>query len=181
MTSYDGLVRQARTKWFHRNNANEGFNPKFIIPNHEWKPPVASAKIEESLAVGRREMAKQLSRIPRQLIKPNLSASMITTFKNFIDLPDIMIKPTDKNLGIAIVSTEWYTNEIQRLLSDSKTYKVSEPHMYQLEKCLTDIVKKHSIVIPEDEYKFILHRTQYTSVLPVFHILPKIHKDPIQG
>ena len=40
----------------------------------------------------------------------------------------IIIKPCDKNLGIAVMQTEWYIKEAKKQLNDTTTYKaLTEP------------------------------------------------------
>lgn len=59
-----------------------------------------------------------LSRQPR-----NCSGADLRFLQRLMTDASITIKPADKNLGLVLVSTEWYHAELTRMLGDRTTYK----------------------------------------------------------
>ena len=57
-----------------------------------------------------------------QYIKSNHSEHDRRFIKSILTDPTITIKPADKNLGLALVDTSWYDQELRKMLSDTSTY-----------------------------------------------------------
>ena len=59
------------------------------------------------------------------------------------DTREIIVKTTDKNLGRAITSKDWYVNECYRQLNDPTTYRA----ILSTEEVEADIVSRNDTMI----------------------------------
>jgi hypothetical protein len=90
---------------------------------------------------------------------------------------DIIIKNSDKNLGIAIMSKNWYNTQVLSHLINYKCLTLLEYNIkislvkFKIKKLVND----YFLFLPKD---YIL--SKYTLFQdPKFYILPKVHKEPI--
>lgn len=114
--------------------------------------------------------------------------------------PTITIKPADKNLGMVLVDTHWYENELDRMLSDKVTYQlihkdtigtatttVAEIQTKLLEKlceladnskdALTDWDAQHHTDLAGRLVTFIKRQiTAENCAIPSIYLLIKVHK-----
>lgn len=112
--------------------------------------------------------------------------------------PAITIKQADKNLGIALVDTDWYVKEINRMLSDTRTYSRCRFHLQNTEKkdrspallqqSLLDqlhvLIKRHSHCIEmwfnttgSQMIKYLKEKiTMANASIPEIYLLIKVHK-----
>lgn len=106
----------------------------------------------------------------------------------------ITIKPADKNLGMAMVDTEWYNNELKRMLADKVTYqRVSEKEIKQLSasliKDLHKLVKCYEGTIhtwrpnhADQIIKYLKDQIKKDdTVIPAIYLLIKVHKSSLCG
>jgi hypothetical protein len=117
----------------------------------------------------------------------------ITIHNNFISAhyfdKDIIVKPTDKKLGIAIIPRDWYEKQVLNALNDEENYKAIDilPTYEDIFNKLKDKLKKEKIKLDEKVENFIfetynkqdgktIHNPIPTSK---FYGLPKVHKAPI--
>ena len=82
-----------------------------------WNPPRQNPDLEDQLFYLRQELRHNLT--TNQLLwKSNLSPLERAELTELKSNPDITILPTDKNLGRALLSTDWVRNETLRHLHD---------------------------------------------------------------
>jgi hypothetical protein len=96
--------------------------------------------------------------------------------------PELIVKPTDKNLGISICSRSWYRTQVDRHLSNRKIYEpVTVVDYNSIHKDMTILLRDHSSYLPQELVKYLEQHLQDHSIqrVPYFYILPKVHKDPI--
>ena len=106
--------------------------------------------------------------------------------------PKFIIKPADKNLGLTVMHRSFYLQLVQQHLLDSNSYAsltqlemISRIHIAfeELEACLLSV----TAYLPKSLLHFLYGDfTAFTTenwekFVPNFYILPKIHKNPIQG
>ena len=94
----------------------------------------------------------------------------------------LVIKPADKNLGLCVMSREWYLSEGLRQLASS-TYQVVH-HFNIADMCssLEGFLREHKKHIHVLEWKWLLHALEAGNhKLPAFYMLPKLHKCPVVG
>ena len=96
------------------------FNPKLYVKS-SWNPPQEDPDLEENLYKIRQELLTNLSD-NRPLWKNNLSREERSGLRDIKEDPSVHVLATDKNLGPALVSTEWVKQETLKHLNDTKTY-----------------------------------------------------------
>jgi hypothetical protein len=99
----------------------------------------------------------------------------------FIQQNNIAIKPSDKNLGWVLMDLEWYVNEVHSHVLNTSTYEKSLLTYSQIfDKCnleMSLISRKYNL----DRGTLSKIAPPTNSKLPVFYILPKVHKIPISS
>ncbi|CAJ0957048.1 unnamed protein product [Ranitomeya imitator] len=119
---------------------------------------------------------------------PPQSFHATETFISFVDHEDnksIIIKPADKGVAIVIMNRTMYSNEVQRQLSDSNTYRaILRDPTFDIERKIRNLIRTYSPsyllrtyldnhTIDQNTAKFL---SNSNPVIPVFYILPKVHK-----
>ena len=89
----------------------------------------------------------------------------------------LLVKLTDKNFGIAVITKDWYQNKYHQDLSNIKTYiKIDNYNLvYSLQKTLYSVC--HEIKLPEVYLKYIKAKTK--AKFPHFYVISKVHKNPL--
>lgn len=98
-----------------------------------------------------------------------------------MDNKDIIIKPSDKNLGIAIMSKTWYNSQLELHIGNKTNFQLinnKETKLLELKMLLSNHCKIHNITGPL--LKFIQEHND-NGTPAKFYIIPKIHKTPIQS
>lgn len=125
---------------------------------------------------------------PRFLLQTPLNNDRYTLQQWFIN-NDIIIKPTDKNLGIAIIPIGEYVRNCFLLLNDRSTYRKAvafSPNRIAEEirthlTLLANIFNTSPNSSDKQIANFLKNDITKDHELPYFHIIPKIHKTPWVG
>ncbi len=130
---------------------------------------------------------------------PNFSPADQRFVQRLMTDVSITIKPADKNLGLVLVSTDWYTAELTRMLSDRVTYeplrhfapthrgktvlalpKLQEELCSQLKDLATKLTGSLELWNPDLSKKALRYLTGAvtlkTCVVPKIYLLIKVHK-----
>lgn len=163
------LRRTIRTKWFFRDKEDRPYIAKFRIKS-EWTPPQASIRVEKAIDQVERALLSQASLLPSRSYHLNPETSSLCTY---LREKQYLVKITDKNLGLAVVSSDWYMNQCDAHLSQANAYELIEHVPYddlneQFRKILNIPMEKH--------FKEYLKTSE--SAMPRFHVIPKVHKKP---
>ena len=169
---------------------------------------VPDKSIVRILKEGWRELNSLLSNVPNldrnsRSVDVKLKDSLEWCFNN-----DVLIKPTDKNLGTALVSTAWYEQKVSNFLLSNKGYALisegeARTFTQRMVKRIRDLCYNNSTTrefssgnlsrflgsrLPPPRMEgdplsgdsLVLEDDWETVVLPlpVFNGLPKIHKTP---
>ena len=166
---------------------------------YEGKPNESILRILEA---GWTEFNSLLSNVPNldrnhQSVEVESKNALEWCFDN-----DILVKPTDKNLGTALVSSVWYEQKVSAFIRNNKGYSfISEDEACTLViRTITRIralcydnsttenfkgelacfLSSRLLPLPRDVAGNVLPDDWETTVvaLPVFNGLPKIHKSP---
>ncbi|HVX01493.1 MAG TPA: hypothetical protein VHA52_13810 [Candidatus Babeliaceae bacterium] len=131
-----------------------------------------------------------LSTHPRR----NYSNTELNFIRSLMSDRSITIKPADKNLGLVLVDTNWYNNELKRMLSDKITYQAFKQYEFkrgksvdQLKALLKDLhlqvqqlAKQYTTELDElhPSAKTYLEQgmTEHTAQVPSIYLLIKVHK-----
>jgi hypothetical protein len=120
------MAYSIRTRHYLQENNGISNNSEYIkqlyLRNKNWDPPPASNIIEDSITSFEKSMKNahaKLSTKLRKTLLSNLTPLQAKTLKELRSNNEIIIKPTDKNLGPAVLHREDYINQIlqEHLLS----------------------------------------------------------------
>lgn len=175
-------------------NSSTISDPKLRVPNPSFTPSKASFHIENYLSTVRAAVTQKLSTIPHSTTPHNI------TLKNTLDSlkndTSIVIKNADKNLGVCVVDTSWYTSEVLRQLTDTTTYirlpSSNEPNpstnllfarlrlVLSSNHLLFDLKNKIPHTLTKLA-KYLLQLEHHPLSLAKFYLLIKVHKTPLAG
>jgi hypothetical protein len=172
------LVRAVRIKWQFRNQASrKEYIPQFHVKNPFWEPQTASPAIELGLDEATEEIDHQIGRALSRIASeaPRQRNLNWTRVRQFLQDNDLIVKLTDKNLGLAVFPRQWYTEQVTKMLQDEYTYeRVSPADTDLLLGKLFDKLSKWRLPKNMDTYV----RQKTTTSVPHFHAIPKVHKTP---
>jgi hypothetical protein len=173
----DAFARSVRIRWQFRNSHNKEFIPRFHVPNPNWQPQKASTAIELGIEEAVEEIDHQVGQALLRAASnaPRHRNMNWTRVQDFLNENQLLVKLTDKNLGLAAFKKNWYISQINKMLEDGQTYKKSSPSdTEQLHEMLVEKLDKWKL--PPAMDKFVREKT--TSTIPTFHAIPKVHKNP---
>lgn len=185
----DTFKRRIRIKnQFSHLSDDPSFIPKFTIPKSSFTPSSSSRIIERYLSEVEHNTLSAISKFNDvHYYKKNLSSSQLKFLQSIRSNPLYIIKPTDKNLGLALMNRSWYNGEILRQLSDTSTYREVASSAIDTQSIYNSITStckdalKHEF-ITKQMYEFICLRiTPSTCQVPQIYILPKVHKAKLAG
>ena len=159
------------------------FNPRLYVPTG-WNPPRENPDLEDKLFAVRQELRERMAvNIPHW--KNNLSKQEREELKELKSNPNIKVLPTDKNLGPSLLSTDWVQTETLRHLHDELSYrKVTQQDWYDnhlnVINSREEVLSIYSRFISSNVARFLRSFDHFVSPAK-FHIIPKIHKNPMVG
>jgi hypothetical protein len=172
------LERSVRLRWHFRNSDRK--MSKFYVPKRDWMPPQSlwNPVIEKGLEIGKELLFSQTAHLnPSDTHRSNPNLQQL---RDFLQSNLYLVKITDKNLGLAVLSKDWYITQCQAMLADMSTYDsidLDEIEYIQTEGLsrLSDITDKGDFEPSTTEY---LSLSLNDSAIPEFHAIPKVHKTP---
>lgn len=173
------FTRTVRVRWhFRHQRQNETeYIPKFHVPNPFWEPPKASPAIELGIDCAMEEIDSQVGRALSgvALDAPRHRNMNWNRVQQFLSDNGLIVKLTDKNLGLAVFHKEWYIHECMKMLGDVATYRMANSlDVQQLRQEMLDQMRKWHL--PKNMERFLREKTMTT--VPQFHCIPKVHKTP---
>jgi len=178
--AYERFERSVRIKWQLRDQKNSDFIPRLHVPNPTWQPRHAAPHIELGLRAGRESLEAQLKAVPLEAFIPHPGVGW-KKVRSFLESEEILLKLTDKNLGLAALTKSWYSSQMEKLLSDRTVYsKYRKPPGEWISEYKRRILfQVERLGLPHVYAKYIDRMTKDS--LPRFHIIPKVHKEPWKG
>lgn len=172
--AFKALTRSIRIKWQFRDTRDTNYKPRFHVSNPDWTPELAAPHIELGILRGTDaglSWARHLNHSGSH--RSNIDWRNV---QSFLESSMLLVKMTDKNLGLAVLTRDWYRAECQKHLGNVKTY--SKIHNYNPTYSLQEILYtvRHDVQLPEVYLKYIEAKTK--AELPHFYVIPKVHKDP---
>jgi hypothetical protein len=172
------LERSVRIRWHFRHS--ERTPSKFYVPRKDWMPPpeLWNPVIERGLAAGKDllfNLAADLNPLDAHRSNPDLRL-----LRSQLQSSSLLVKITDKNLGVAVLSKDWYTSQCHAMLADMSTYDsvdLDDVSWYREEalKRINTIAQRGNFPPSTSEYLLASHEE---SAIPEFHAIPKVHKIP---
>jgi hypothetical protein len=160
---------------------------QIYLRNKNWNPEPAPPDIEDKITYFDKTLKTQQNALVskykninlRNLMKPqSLTLTALKENKLFV------IKPTDKNLGPAIMDTEQYAIQVlteQLLTSDYKQLSKEEAKikMDNIKTQLKSLIIQYQQSLTKAEQTFFQQSFQTFHRTPIFYGLPKVHKTPV--
>jgi hypothetical protein len=184
------LAQSIRTKHF-LNTAGFGENSEYIpqiyLKNKTWDPPPASILIEDQITNFEKSLKKEIELLQKKYKNKNISNLTPLQFKALKKLKqntNLIIKPTDKNLGPAVMDRAFYINKILNDHLLTKDYvKLSRNEalskLQLLKETLKILIKENQEKLSQPEITYFNRCIKLQHRVPLFYGLPKIHKNPI--
>ena len=96
------------------------FNPKLYIKSG-WHPPREDPNLKESLYNIRQDLLDSFNQ-NKPHWSDNLSSEERSGLRDIKEDPTVRVPVMDKNLGPALISTEWVEKDTLKHLNDTKSY-----------------------------------------------------------
>ena len=162
---------------------DKDFNPRLYVPTG-WNPPRENPDLEDKLFALCKELLKNIV-AGKPHWKNNLTKHEREELGELKSNPNIKILPTDKNLGPALVSTDWVQAETLRQLHDELSYhKVTQQDWYANRLNVVNSREKlmtiYSRFISPSVARFLRSFDHFVSPAK-FYVIPKIHQKPYGG
>ena len=148
---------------------------KFVKPPHTVTIPTNNWSIENYIYQTKVDLSSMLPQIFKS--PKNLSIKQHKSLKLLRQTKHLTIKPADKNLGLVILNTENYVDQIIVHLA-SDTYNMVEQFPPTLITSLENIIisfKAELTGYSNHLYNYLLPKKNYR--IPRFYGLPKLHKN----
>ena len=150
-------------------------------------PPREDPDLEENLYKIRQELLENFNQTPPRWTN-NLTSDERRGLHELKENPTVLVLATDKNLGPALVSTDWVEKETLKHLDDTKSYaKVTKNDWtFRRQKVIETrekLVNSYFRFLQPNSLKFLRSLDDSPrSIDPAkLYIIPKIHKSPIAG
>lgn len=176
--AWQHLERSVRLSWHFRDS--ERPQSKFYVPKPTWQPPADqwNPAIETGLRVGKDLLFERIAAL--NLSRGHRSNPDLRQLRSFLELNNILLKITDKNLGIAAISKDWYLDHCARLLSDASTYDVIDHDT--LSWYQRSAMERIQTICEDADFsgqvkEYLLSSAELVAI-PEFHAIPKVHKTP---
>lgn len=170
-------------KKFEGEPEDSNFNPRLYVKS-TWNPPREDPDLEDKL----HDICKDLRQNIKQNKphwKRNLSVTDREELSQIRNDDSVRVLDTDKNLGPALVSTDWVQNETLRQLNDKQSYSIITYEDWilrhgQIIATREKLMLTFSKFITANAAKFLRSYDHLLSPTK-FYIIPKIHKNPMVG
>jgi hypothetical protein len=112
------MAKTIRTRCFLQANGtteNSSYEKQIYIKNAAWNPPPAPLHIEDKITEFDKSLKVLHSQLPskhKYKKRTNLTPFQVKTLKELKTNKGITIKPTDKNLGWALLDTSQYVSQV---------------------------------------------------------------------
>jgi hypothetical protein len=169
--AFQDLRRTIRIRAFYKDKkGSKGlYIPKFHVRS-DWQPPNGPPGMEEAIDAMEAALLRQVSALPRKSYLRNPDTKVI---KDFLTRSNYLVKITDKNLGLAVVTHTWYMNQCHAHLANTRAYLPRQIKLDQLQDEFIQLLQRFKWT--PAVYRFL--DTTKTEI-PRFHVIPKVHKSP---
>jgi hypothetical protein len=184
------MVQSIRTHFYlkQRNpNSEESYEKQIYVKLKNWHPPSAPLEVENQITVFEKLLKDEQQKLiacNRKINLNNLTPIQQKILKELKSNKNIIIKPTDKNLGPAAMDTETYIQQVlqKHLLTNNyiQFTKVEAKHRTEnLKLTFKNLFNAYKKTLSESELTYFQCSLQLHCRLPIFYGLPKVHKTPV--
>ena len=191
--AFDTFARSTHLRLYFGDTPMDKHTRQFRVPNPGWQLP---RHIRDS--VEHRNLAAHLSLLKQRLLssyerahrfastsrkfRRNVSIAEMRVLRSLRASRELVIKPADKNLGLCVMSINWYVAEGLRQLRAGNYEQIRDFSMAAMLAKMDDFLRAHGRSMNYSEARWLRHqRATGQFRLAVFYMLPKLHKDPIKG
>ena len=174
LEQWNTVMDRALWSFYFRNSAKGPLvDPDLYVKTHAMIPEGIDDRIWEGLDAGASELLEQAAAARRHwtdVVNPG-----IAPMRQYLAVNQLIVKPTDKNLGLAVFTAQEYAPAVAKLLSDGP-YESAPAAVSSAIDLHDKLVKRIPKGLTNTELKFI--REHRTIAWPQFHAIPKVHKHP---
>jgi hypothetical protein len=183
------MAKSIRTRYFLLANGtteNNAYEKQIYLKNVSWNPPPAPLHIEDKITEFNKSLKvlhQQLSLKHKHKKLMNLTPFQIKTLTELKKDKGITIKPTDKNLGPAVLDTSQYISQVLKEHLLTPAYKqLSQLEVIRtienIKTTLKRLIQTNSQLLSKSELTYFERSLRTYHRLPIFYGLPKVHKQP---
>ena len=197
MDAWDDFVDRLRWRCHWTIKEAEGTEPRPYDPDYEVshvrnRCEYREQYIEDGIEKGRAYIAKYMREAePKLKSLPNSPEVVeMTELRKFLANHNYIVLPTDKNLGTAVVTRQWFIDGSLALLSDQQNYRkiTSVERSKIINAARTSAVEAAAFALEYLEHpqlaEFLRSKVpddeKVDPSVPRFYGIPKIHKTPVK-
>jgi hypothetical protein len=155
--------------------------PRFHVPNPFAQGPPLLDKIESALSKFRDKIEVEVLSRQTLRIQPNINHDELKALLELLAENSVLAVPADKNLGLCLVTSDWYHSMGMKLLVNDSYVEDEPDHFLQL-LTLRKIVHRARTYVTRQQHDWLNQPcVEEPSKVPILKVLPKIHKLPISG
>ena len=110
-------------------------------------------------------------------VRPNMNHEELNKLLGILKDDHVVAIPADKNLGLCIVTSEWYDNVGLQLLQNPSYIEEEPDHWLLRTTMLANILKISEHLLTKQQYKWLTDPIENeVCKVPVLKVIPKIHK-----
>jgi hypothetical protein len=184
------MARSIRTSYYLEQqgmHSEVNYEKQIYVKLRNWHPPPAPIETEDKITSFEKQLKEKQLKLQEKHKKNNLinlTPIQLNLMKQLKANNNVIVKPTDKNLGPAIMDTKLYIEQVlnQHLLTDTykQLSKEEANNKYELLKCsLKELVSQSQHNLSKQEMTYFQRSLLLCCRLPIFYGLPKVHKTPI--
>lgn len=191
--AFESFARSTHLRLYFGDTPMDKHTRQFRVPNPGWQLP---RRVMDS--VEHRNLAAHLSLLKQRLLssyerahrfastsrkfRRNLSSAEVRVLRSLRASRELVIKPADKNLGLCVMSIDWYVAEGLRQMRTGNYEQTRDFSMDTMLGKLDAFLATHGWSINYTEVRWLRHMRETGKFrLAVFYMLPKLHKDPVKG
>ena len=171
---------------FYFGTRSPDIDQKFKLRNPNYQPPPITTKpfIEKFLFNFKNIISNEyFNNFAKENRKTNLTKGEKKSLNSLLNNNKIVIKNSDKNLGITIVDSDWYYASCLSHLNNERDYRIIINEEFH-DKIYPNICRNLSsllstYIINKNEYSQFMIKNIDNKKIPYFYIIPKIHKVPV--
>jgi hypothetical protein len=193
LPDFKRFKRSVRIQHQFAGSENADYNPKLAAPaDSEFKPKTAADCIEDALTTFEAHLRQlHVATQNPKLNKPNLPPAQLKRLDEIREDKRIIVIPTDKNLGPAILDRSDYIERClnEHLLNTDNYTQLNEAEASrrrdQTVRRLKELTVWNKSIFPPNSpaYEYFMRSIYATSTRrpPQFYMMPKIHKIPTKN
>jgi hypothetical protein len=154
---------------------------QIYVKNKTWNPPPAPTIIEDKLIIFEKQLKykqQQLESKLKRINLRNLSTPLMATLRSLKNNENFIIKPSDKNLGPAIMDKSTYIKQVLKGHLLTQSYKcLSDNQAKNIMDHIKGTLKTANLQhLSNKELTYFQRSLNTFHRLPIFYGLPKVHK-----